>query len=91
MPSFNEGMPYSIIEAQCAGLPCVVSDPLSPEMKITDLVRFVSIDDPQLWIASIAEANGGFAREQYKEKVLASGYGIEQSYSAFKRAIGVED
>ena len=91
MPSLNEGMPYSIIEAQCAGLPCVVSDTLSPNMKITDLVAFVSLDDPQAWITSIVEGSRSADRKQYKEKVIASGYGIEQTYSAFKRAIGVED
>ena len=74
-----------------AGLPCVVSDTLSPNMKITDLVTFVSLDDPQAWITSIVEGSRSADRKQYKEKVIASGYGIEQTYSAFKRAIGVED
>ena len=94
MPSFNEGMPYSIIEAQCSGLPCVVSDTLSAEMKITELVRFVSIEDSLEWKNAVSEAaalSAEVIRNQYREKVQAAGYGIERTFSLFTRAIGVEE
>lgn len=44
MPSLYEGMPLSGIEAQCAGLPCVFSSTVSPEIKIDSLVSFLPIN-----------------------------------------------
>ena len=39
-----EGFPITMIEAQAAGLPCVVSDSISKETNLTDEVEYVSLD-----------------------------------------------
>ena len=39
LPSLWEGLPFTLIEAQTAGLPCVISDVISDESIVTDLVR----------------------------------------------------
>lgn len=39
-PSLFEGLPVSIIEAQAAGVPCLLSDTISSECKLTDCVSF---------------------------------------------------
>lgn len=44
MPSLYEGLPLSGIEAQCAGLPCVFSTTVSPEIQIGSNVSFLPID-----------------------------------------------
>lgn len=44
LPSFWEGLPLTGIEAQATGLPCFVSDKVSEELGITDLVRYISLD-----------------------------------------------
>lgn len=43
MPSLWEGFPVTLIEAQANGLQCVVSDVVTKEAQVTDLVSFLSL------------------------------------------------
>ena len=44
-PSFYEGMPNAIIEAQVNGLPCIVSETITAEVCISNLVEFNSLNN----------------------------------------------
>lgn len=44
LPSFHEGFPVTLTEAQASGLPCLVSDRVSLETNINGSVKFLSID-----------------------------------------------
>lgn len=88
MPSFNEGMPFSIIEAQANGLPCIVSDTLTREMAITDLVRFAPLGDKAAWIDLLKEPETkDVDRAAYVERVREAGYSIEDTYDLFIRSL----
>jgi glycosyltransferase involved in cell wall biosynthesis len=54
LPSWYEGFPVTLVEAQCSGLPCLISDAITPEVKITDLITVNSLSDSVgMWIGSI--------------------------------------
>jgi glycosyltransferase involved in cell wall biosynthesis len=53
-PSTFEGFPGSVAEAQTSGLRCLVSDKVTREVALTELVTYKSIDEPALnWATEI--------------------------------------
>lgn len=79
LPSLFEGLPLVLIEAQTAGLPCIISaDVISEEVKITDLVRFVSLRRgadqwAEIILRALARKRG---RENTAEQIRRAGYDI---------------
>lgn len=75
-PSLYEGLPGSIVEAQTSGLRCLVSDAVTSEVGITDLVEFYSLDrTAQEWAAHILET-ADYIRESRLDNIKRAGFDI---------------
>ncbi|MGI6085204.1 MAG: glycosyltransferase family 1 protein [Acetivibrionales bacterium] len=75
MPSLHEGLPGSVIEAQGAGLPCFLSDTITKQVAVTDLVHFISIKNPpSYWCEKILDVISTTERKNTKAEIINAGF-----------------
>ncbi len=75
LPSVFEGLPISAVEAQAAGLKCLISDHVTEEVKITDLVKFLPLEEER-WVEELAVCKADADRSRQDEKLSEAGYDI---------------
>lgn len=73
-PSFYEGFGIVAIEAQTAGLPCVLSDRVPKDVKVTENARFLSLElSDTVWADEILSLKN-FVRKSCLNDIIKAGY-----------------
>lgn len=79
LPSFHEGLPVVGIEAQAAGLPCILSDTITNEVKITNNIHFMSLRDSAYNWAKKVLYYKNYDRKNEYENIVKFGYDIKEA------------
>ena len=78
-PSLFEGFGIVALEAQAAGLPCLISDKVPIECKMTEAVQQIPLtDSPEIWAEKAIEASR-MPRKNTYEEIKAAGYDIVEN------------
>lgn len=81
LPSLFEGLPVSAIEAQTAGLPCLLSNAISSETNVADLCHQFSTesaDSVENWVEAALSIGRNFSRADASHFVQTAGYDIHE-------------
>jgi len=82
-PSLYEGLPLSLVEAQCNGLPILLSETIAKEIDLTDLICRKSLaDTKEDWaekIQKILQKYKGNDRSRYKQEIIKKNYDIRSN------------
>lgn len=95
-PSMYEGLPVAMIEAQAAGLPCIISDKVPIECKKTELVRQMALTESyEAWAQAVINAAVQCGRKNTYEEIKKAGFDVRENarqleafyLKAYERAI----
>lgn len=78
-PSKHEGFGNVIIEAQAAGLPCIISDGIPNSVKVTNLVKQITLrSEPAFWANKVLKEVDNLKSRSTKIKILTEkGYSMD--------------
>lgn len=79
VPSLFEGFPIVLVEGQTAGVPCLVSDTITKQVAVTDLVKYKSIKkNAKEWASEIEEISSNtINRKVYLEQMYKNGFDVD--------------
>lgn len=80
MPSLYEGFPIAAIEAQCSGLPAILSTNITNEAELTNNVAWLGLDDPVKWSKKILETSKlVVGRHSNSDYLYENGYDMQST------------
>lgn len=77
-PSKWEGLPVTVVEAQAAELPCFVSDTVTKEVGISDLVHYLPIDKgAACWCDAIMKSD--LNKHDVQKEIIEAGFDVQET------------
>ena len=84
LPSFFEGFPISLVEAQTSGLKCISSDLVTSEAKLTKNIEFLPLDR-EIWCNRIFTIAKGYERQDMSREIRKAGFDITNQIKIVER------
>lgn len=89
-PSFWEGLPIVIVEAQCSGLPCLLSNSITRQVDVSDLIIYYPLEkEASQWARQVLAMIKDRERSKYSDLLKKSEFDIsntvEQLQTLYKR------
>lgn len=84
LPSLFEGLAITSVEAQAAGLKCLLSDTISAEAKVTELAEFLPLQE-QIWAEEMAKSVPAESRGRRDTEIERAGYDIRTAVKKLER------
>jgi len=85
-PSLYEGMPIALVEAQAAGLPCLISDVITDDVVVTDKVRKMSLaQSPSEWADAARCLLEKGERHDTSEQIRRGGFDVMDLARRYER------
>jgi len=83
-PSLYESFGNVLIEAQISGLPCFASNTIPKEVKVTDNVHFISLEEESYWAELILQKRQK-ARKGYYDEIKKQGFSITDTVRNYEK------
>lgn len=84
LPSLYEGMGIVVIEAQASGLPVLISDKVTREVQVTDIIDYLPIENgtERLWVKKLLDIDvPGSIRDKYNKTFEMTPFDVRKTVS----------
>lgn len=72
-PSKWEGLPVTVVEAQASGLPCLISDRITHDVVLSDLVEMMNLSSSIQWAERAIKMSG---RKDVHANIISAGFSV---------------
>ena len=80
LPSLYEGLPVTMIEAQAAGLNCIISDRVPKQCAITNNVEIISLSESvEQWAEKILNYKDGCKKTSMYDEIVSKNFDIKKN------------